>query len=327
VPPAVTIGIVTWTSAEVIEAAIAGVRAQTHRPLQLLVVDNASADATRAALDRLTTPLERVLLDRNTGFSAAHNLAISKSQAPYYLALNPDVSLSPDYVERLVETIAGDSQVGSATGKLLLAADPTRIDSTGIYVVPSQRHFDRGQGDRDAGQYDTPDFVFGVSAAAGLYRRAMLDDVAVDGEVFDEDFFAYREDADLAWRAQLLGWRARYEPAAHALHGRRVRPDARADTPAAINRMSVRNRFLLRIKNQPFRQFVRFAGPALWRDTQVLGYTLLREHSSLPAFADGLRLLPRMWRKRKAILARRRVSAADVDRWFLEPSRPLSPSR
>ncbi len=278
------------------------------------------------ALGHLTGSHERVLLDDNTGFSAAHNLAILRSRAPFYLALNPDVFLFPDFVEHLVDAMDGDSQVGSASGKLLLAGDQTRIDSTGIYLVPAQRHFDRGQGEADVGQYDTPDFVFGASAAAALYRRAMLEDVAVEGEVFDEDFFAYREDADLAWRAQLFGWRARYVPAARALHQRRVRPDARAETPAAINRMSVRNRFLLRIKNQPFRQFVRFAGPGVWRDIQVLGYALLAEHSSLPAFLDVLRLLPRMWRKRRMILARRRVSVRDMDRWFHEPSRPLSPS-
>ena len=86
----------------------------------------------------------------------------------------------------------------------------------------SQRHFDRGAGEIDRGQYDTPGAVFGVSGAAGCYRRAMLDDVAIAGEVFDEDFFAYREDADLAWRAQLLGWDALYVPEATA-HARPAR--------------------------------------------------------------------------------------------------------
>ena len=89
----------------------------------------------------------------------------------------------------------------------------------------------------------------------------MLDDVAVDGEVFDEDFFAYREDADLAWRAQLLGWDALYVPGATATHVRRVTPERRSALPAAINRYGVRNRFLLRLKNQTAGQAARFAAP------------------------------------------------------------------
>ncbi len=325
-PAPVTVGIVSWNSAPYIERAIAAIRQQTHPSIELLVIDNASADGTRGLVERATAPQERTFLDRNLGFSAAHNLLIARSRAPYYLALNPDVFARPDYVAALVDALETDDSVGSATGKLLLADDPSRIDSTGIYLLPSQRHLDRGQSDVDCGQFDVADEVFGVSAAAALYRRPMLDDVAVDGEVFDEDFFAYREDADLAWRARLRGWRAWYVPAAVALHVRRVTPGRRAALPPDINRMSVRNRFLLRIKNQPVPQLLRFAPQALGRDLQVIGYTLLREHSSLPALVDVLRLLPRMWRKRRDILARRRVPVADMNRWFSERSRPLSPS-
>ena len=90
------------------------------------------------------------------------------------------------------------------------------IDSTGIVMLPSIRHLDRGAGELDRGQYDRDEDVFGASGAAALYRRSMLDDVRVDGEWFDEDFFAYREDADLAWRAQWRGWRCRYVAAATA---------------------------------------------------------------------------------------------------------------
>ena len=328
-PALVTVGIVSWNSAPYIERAIAAIRQQTHPSIELLVIDNASADGTRQLVERATAPRERTFLDRNLGFSAAHNLLIARSRAPYYLALNPDVFARPDYVAALVNALEADDCVGSATGKLLLADEPSRIDSTGIYLLPSQRHLDRGQSEIDCGQFDVADEVFGVSAAAALYRRAMLNDVAVDGEVFDEDFFAYREDADLAWRARLRGWRAWYVPAAVALHVRRVIPGRRAALPPDINRMSVRNRFLLRIKNQPVSQLLRFAPQALGRDLQVIGYTLLREHASLPGLVDVVRLLPRMWRKRRHILGRRRVPVADLNRWFSQRSRPreIHPAR
>jgi hypothetical protein len=113
----------------------------------------------------------------------------------------------------------------------------------------------------------------------------MLEDVRLLGEFFDEDFFAYREDADLAWRAQLRGWVCWYVPGARAQHGRRVTPERRKSLPPEINRYSVRNRFLLRLKNQPVVHVARFFVPALSRDLIVVGYVLLREWSSIPAIA------------------------------------------
>lgn len=314
--PLVTVGIVTWHSEAHIAECLAAVADQTHPDIELLVADNDSRDGTRAVLERLTTAGQRVYLERNTGFAAAHNALIARSRGEYYLALNPDVVLDRQYVARLVEACATDARVGSATGKLLRREPPGVIDSTGMVMLPSMRHLDRGAEEEDRGQFDRPDEVFGASGAAALYRRAMLEDVRVEGEWFDEDFFAYREDADLAWRAQLLGWRCRYVPGAVAAHGRRVTPERRADLPPEVNRWSVRNRFLLRMKNQTVRHAIAFAGPALARDLQVVGYVLLREHASIGGLADVVRLLPRTWRKRRAIMARRRASDAELIAWF-----------
>lgn len=314
--PLVTVGIVTWHSEAHIAECLAAVAEQTHPDVELLVADNDSRDGTRAVLERLTTAGQRVYLERNTGFAAAHNTLIARSRGEYYLALNPDVVLDRHYVARLVEACATDPRVGSATGKLLRRDPPGVIDSTGIVMLPSMRHLDRGAEEVDRGQFDRADDVFGASGAAALYTRAMLEDVQVEGEWFDEDFFAYREDADLAWRAQLLGWRCRYVPGAVAAHGRRVTPERRADLPPEVNRWSVRNRFLLRLKNQTLRHALAFAGPALARDLQVVGYVLLREHASLGGLADVMRLLPRTWRKRRAIMGRRRASDAELIDWF-----------
>jgi GT2 family glycosyltransferase len=315
----------------VIERCLDAVRRQTYTPIDLIVVDNASQDGSTSIVERLTAPSERVPLDRNTGYSAAHNLAVSRSHGAYYLALNPDVFASPTFVERLVAALERYPRAGAAGGKLLRPqtendAGPAdgrdRLDSTGIFMLPSQRHLDRGAGEVDAGQYGRLEYVFGASGAAALYRRTMLTDTAIDGEIFDESFFAYREDADLAWRAQLLGWRCLYVPEAVARHVRRVTPERRAGLPAAINRFSVRNRFLLRLKNQTAGEAVRFAGPALLRDLQVLGYVALREWSSLPALADVARLLPSALRKRRAIMSRRRVSSRQMQQWFRQTAEP-----
>jgi GT2 family glycosyltransferase len=335
----VTIGIVTWNSANVIEACLASVRGQTYAPITVRVADNASVDDTRARIERLTTPDERQYFTRNHGFSAAHNALIETSRSDFYLALNPDVVLTPEFVATLVEALARDPRAGSATGKLLRLspggaapdadahahaeahtaasdAEADIIDSTGILMLPSQRHLDRGADREDIGQFPCEEYVFGASGAAALYRRAMLEDTKVAEEYFDEDFFAYREDADLAWRAQLLGWSCLYVPDAIARHGRRVTPERRGDLPAAINYYSVRNRFLLRLKNQTAGHALRFLLPAVARDLQVIGYVLLREHESLGALRDVIRLWPRAWAKRRAIMKRRRRPTHELIAWF-----------
>lgn len=313
--PLVTIGVVTWNSAADLPRCLAAIRAQRHQPIELLVGDNASADGTRAVIEAHTTAAERRYFAANRGFSAAHNALIRESRGAYYVTLNPDVVLDAGFVAALVEAMDAAPGAGSATGKLRRAEPAGVLDSTGVVMHRSQRHFDCGADEPDRGQYDAPGPVFGVSGAAGFYRRAMLDDVAVAGEVFDEDFFAYREDADLAWRAQLLGWDALYVPAATATHVRRVTPERRTQLPAAINRYSVRNRFLLRLKNQTAGQVVRFAVPGLARDAQVVGYVLAREWGSIPGLVDVVRLLPRMLRKRRAIMRRRDRTRA-LDAWF-----------
>lgn len=321
--PLVSIGIVSWNSDAEIARCIECVRAQSYAPIELLVVDNGSSDGTVGCLDGATTPHERVLLPHNTGFSAAHNLAIGRTHGAFYLALNPDVFAERGFVERLVAAMARDARAGSASGKLLRAADERRLDSTGIVLHPSQRHFDRGADEIDRGQYERMEYVFGASGAAAFYRRAMLDDVRIEGEVFDESFFAYREDADLAWRAQLLGWRCLYVPDAVARHVRRVTPERRRSLPASINRASVRNRFLLRMKNQTAAEALRFAWPAFLRDAQVVGYVVAREWSSVPALVDVVRLLPATLRKRRAIMHRRRVTSRYIQRWFRQTAEPF----
>jgi hypothetical protein len=113
-----------------------------------------------------------------------------------------------------------------------------------------------------------------------------------------------------------MGWDCLYVPAARAEHVRRVTPERRASLPPEINRYSVRNRFLLRLKNQTLGHAAWFLLPSLVRDLQVVGYVLVRERSSLPGLVDVARLLPRMLRKRRAVMRRRVRPTRELIRWF-----------
>jgi len=316
-PPSVFVGIVTWHPDPLLARCIASVRAQDHPSITLHVWDNEATDESRALLGSLTAPGEHTCSEDNLGFSGGHNALIQRATSAYYLCLNPDAVLSEGYVRTLVESLEANPEAGSATGRLLRLDDDAVLDSTGIVMTPDQRHLDRGAGEPANGRFLTgPEEIFGTSGAVALYRRAMLDDIAFQGEYFDLAFFAYREDADLAWRAQWRGWSSLYVPAALAWHRRRVTPERRSALPPEINRYSVRNRFLLRLKNQSMGLAWRFAWPGFKRDAQVIGYVLLREWSSIPGLIDVGRLLPRMLAWRRHVLGTRRRQSAELAPWF-----------
>jgi GT2 family glycosyltransferase len=291
-----------------------------------VAVDNASTDDSRTRLEefagRAPFPLHRIDNDRNLGFAAAANQGIRLASSPFVFLLNPDVRLRPETLETLSGSLdLAPSDVAAAGGKLLRCegdglAPTTLLDSTGIVVTRSGRHFDRGAGEPDRGQYDALGEVFGITGAAVLFRKEALAGAAVDGEIFDEDFFAFREDADLAWRLRGFGFRALYDPDAVAYHRRTVTPERRASLSKEVNFHSVKNRFLLRIHHADAGWLLRFGASAILRDLVVLGACLTIEWSSLPAFGWLLRNLPRHLRRRREILARRRVSSAALREWF-----------
>ncbi len=321
----VAVTIVTFNSARYIATCLEHLLAQTWRPLEIVIVDNDSQDDTRGVLARFENRQEiRISYNsQNNGFAGGQNQAIAAApDADWILTLNPDVRLTPLFVRALVNAGEADARVGSVCGKLLSAApdwttaDPPLLDSTGMYFTPNFRHLDRGSKRPDLGQYDEPAYVIGGTAAACLYRKSMIDDISISGEFFDNDFFAYREDADVAWRAQLLGWRSLYVPNATGWHVRSVIPENRSSLPAAINRHSVKNRWLLRIKNTTASLYRRFWWRVTLRDMAVIGGCLLREWGSLGAFLDVMKLWNRTWAKRRIIMARRRASDRELATWF-----------
>jgi GT2 family glycosyltransferase len=324
----VSVLITTYNSAEYLEACLESLRAQTYRPLDVVIVDNASCDGTRAILERARPEFHVIFNDVNAGFAAGQNQAMRAARGRWLLSLNPDVVLSPDFIERLVGTGEMHPDVGAVCGKLLrwnpAATDPRSdvIDSTGIYFTPSLRHLDRGADTPDRGQFNQQEYVFGATGAAALYSRLMVEDISVDGEFFDEDFFAYREDADVAWRAQMMAWKCLYTPKAVGWHVRRVTPERRAQLPSIINWHSIKNRFLMRGKNISSHLYRRCLFPTTWRDLQVIGYCLVVDRKLLSALAQAWKLRHDVMRKRKLIQARRRVSDGELSHWF--SARPVS---
>jgi len=306
--PDVSIVVVSYGSADDLPASLPAAAAQEGVSTELVVVENGDSSRTRELAAE--SGARFLPMPDNRGFAGGANAGIEVTTGRYVLTLNPDCRLAPDFCRALRDRLdAGDAKdAGSASGKILraegagLSATDT-IDSTGIVFTASGRHFDRDSGRKDAPPESTRE-IAGVTGAAGFYRRAALDAVRISTGWFDEDFFLYREDADLALRLRAAGWRSLYVPGAVAYHRRANLPSRRRSIGAVANYHSVKNRFLLRINNAPVPEFRRL--PTLARDLVVLGGCLFVERTSLRAFSYLARHRRRLFGKRAEIAAKRR---------------------
>jgi GT2 family glycosyltransferase len=317
--PLVSIGIVTWNNSDSLSDCLRSILGQDHKNWELIVVDNASSDASPALAAQLF-PEARVIRNiNNTGFCHAHNQAILASNGSYYLALNPDVIMQPGYISVLVSVLEAHPDYGSCAGKLLQSVPNGQaavLDSTGLFIDRQRRQYLRGHAELDAGQYEEGE-IFGVDGAAPLYRRAMLDDTRIDGQYFDEAFFVHKEDVDLAWRARLLGWRCWYAPQAVAVHPRNFRPgQPRERSSPAVRLHAVKNRYLLIIKNESRCGWWQDGINILWYDLKILGFLCLFERSTLKALTMLPAIYPRARSWRREIWKRVKVEPGEIQKWF-----------
>jgi GT2 family glycosyltransferase len=328
---AVAICIVTHNSAADLAGCFESIAALRHRPLEVVVVDCASGDGSLEAARAHAPagiPFQAIGLAENLGFAGGMNVAMARTEAPWVLTLNADARPAPDYLDRLLACAEAHPEIrmGAVTGRLVrpaLDGQPRRLDACGMILTRNWRHLDRGSGEVDRGQWSVPDRVFGATGASSLFRRAALDDAAVEGEIFDSRFHSFREDAELCFRLRERGWEVAYEPAAVCEHRRFNLPERRSAMPAAVNLHSLKNRYLLRIYHQTAGNLARTFVPTLARDLAALGWVLLRERSSLAAYAWLWRNRREIVRRRRLIQGRRTVPAAAIDRWFHRRGEPL----
>ena len=236
--------------------------------IELVIIDNASKDSSLDILKQSELSFKYHRNETNRGFSVACNQGIALSKSPLIMMLNDDVVLGENYLSQLTKLFARCPDLGSATGKLTFAGENGQryIDSTGLELHKhALRPHDRGQGELDDGRFDESGPVFGVSGAAPVYRRQALLDVGP--EVFDESFFAYYEDVDLAWRLHKAGWTALYHADATAEHRRR----GPKDKPAAIRKRAFGNRYVMWAKNESLLSFLSYALIAFpWEVVRIL---------------------------------------------------------
>lgn len=299
---------------DALAATIDGLNRQTRGTDRLAVHVNSAEPTELAALEaKLTelskTPLRFTASTANLGFCGAHNANLARlfdDGCESVVVLNPDLILDARALGLLAET-AGTQGGRALYGPLLELADPSTltasglIDTAGTAWVRGARHLDVRQGEP---MVDLPTEPYDTAAISGacifVPAEAFHEIVRRSGEFFDEDFFAYREDAELGYRAALLGIPSRVVPLARGLHVRRLRGTSRRVDPL-INSLGVRNRFLFAFKYGVRRPGGAFS--ALARDLLVVSGVLLAERSSIGGLQEAWRLRGSMRAKRRLLVS------------------------
>lgn len=292
--PLVSVVVVNFNGLAFLRQCLSALMEQTYHSLEVIFVDNGSKDGSVEYVKRdfpIVTVIEN---DKNLGFAKANNIGIMASKGDLVATLNNDTEAMPEWIGSLVKAMLSDPQAGMCASRMLFMKDRGMVNSTGICVSRSGACWDRGMFEPDVGQYDAPEEVFGPCAGAALYRRSMLDRIGL----FDEDFFAYMEDADLAFRGRVAGWKCLYVPSAVVYHYGSATAGYMSDFSIYYGN---RNIVWSAVKN--------FPGPLLWtslpwilgRSLAVIPYYWLRGHGivALRAKLDALKGMLRMIAKRQ----------------------------
>jgi hypothetical protein len=311
--PKVTAAVLTYDGRELLEVMLPTLLAQRYEDFEVVVIDDGSSDDTVEYLQANWPQVRVVSNPGNLGVAVSLNRGVQAARGEYVALLNNDVELEPEWLGTLVRTLEEHPQAASATGKLLDYHHRDRLEAAGDFMRWSGMSGHRGQGALDGTGYEQPAAVFSPCAGAALYRRSAFERVGL----FDEDFFAYLEDVDWGFRAQLVGFGARYEPAAVAYH------IGGATTGRQIGRFTAllrRNSLLIVIKNHPRDALIRHLPKVVGFQTVSL-YASLRDgilKAHLRELMGLRRLLASMLRKRAVIQRSRRVSRAELET-MMEP--------
>jgi GT2 family glycosyltransferase len=274
-----------------------------------LVIDNASRDGTAAAA--AFHGVGRLALPSRVPYTEAMNLGLRHAGGDVVAMLQADTFVAPGYLSACLAAM-DDPAIGSVAPKLVRTGGPREpdrlplLDAAAMSLNRRRKNGLVGHGSASTSHAVRAE-AFGADGAAALWRREALEDCAVGGAYFDENMPGWGCDADLAWRAQLFGWRAVYEPAAVVHHIRTYSPTTRATATPEDRRTQFRNRLLMIAKNDSRRDLMHDALPLLSYEVLALGYAVLRERELLGGYVEAFRRLPEALRQRRLIQARRRV--------------------
>lgn len=212
--PIVSVIVLNWNGKHYLETCLSSLLGQTYQSLEIILVDNGSADGSVEFVRDRFPEVTIIENDTNLGFAKGVNTGIKASSGRYIATINNDAEADANWVSELVRVMESEPKIGCCGSKMMNYYDRDIIDSTGIEVYHNGNAYDRGAREKDIGQYGSQEEIFGACAGAALYRKQMLDEIGL----FDMSYFAYLEDVDLSFRMHLFSWKCVFVPGAVVYH-------------------------------------------------------------------------------------------------------------
>lgn len=314
--PSCSVIILNWNGRHLLGPCLEALRRQTWQDFEIILVDNASTDGSPEWTVQHYPEVRLLVNERNLGFAEGNNVGFAAARGELLILLNNDTEADPHFLEYLVRVARSDSGIGMVAGVLVFAHRPDYVASAGIRMQWDGVALDYLSGRPLQELAAEPVEIFGPSGGAALYRRAMLEQIGL----FEPAYFVYLEDVDLAWRAQLAGWRCLLAP--QAVAGHVYSASAGQGSPFKSFQLA-RNRWLVLFLNLPAALWLRWAPFISAYELAACAYGLLaRDWQVLRGRMAALKMLPGLWPRRRAVQRMRRVSL-----WSLSPllSPPQAP--
>ena len=323
--PLVSISLLTWNAEKYLKMCLDSIYNQSYSNLEILVLDNGSKDKTIKYIKEQNNLKIIGFNKENIGFSAGHNRIIKESKGDFVLILNQDVILHKDFIKEAIKIFYKDKKIASVQGKIMQWKKGF-IDTTGMIMLKNRRIINRGQGQFDKGQFEKVEEIFGADGAAPIFRKKALEDIKIKSEYFDEDFFCYKEDVDLAWRLRLYGWKAFYQPKSIAYHDRTSGENTALSYFSIIKErlkinkfnkyLSFKNGRLMQIKNEQIGVLIKHLPWFLPKEIGAWVFATIFERYTWKAFLDIFKQMPLALRKRREIMSKKRISSKEISKWF-----------
>ena len=297
----VSIIVVNWNGERFLRDCLGALSGQSYANCEIILVDNGSSDNSVRFAKETFPEVKVIELSENKGFTGGNTAGLEIAQGAFIALVNTDARVDETWLHNLIEPMVRDRTVGICASKLIFTNSLT-LNSAGDGLTTAGVGFNRGLGGSTA-DFNSFELVFGACGAAVLYRRRMLDEIGF----LDDDFFLYDEDTDLNFRAQLAGWKCAYVPTAVAYHVANATARRLSDLHVYYH---TRNLEFVWIKNMPLEIMLRFAHHKIIQELGSFCYLCLRHGKWVPFFKakrDFVRTLPVMLKKRRRILAGKRV--------------------
>jgi GT2 family glycosyltransferase len=275
---------------------------------EVIVVDNGSVDGSREMIEEQYPEVRLLKMPDNMGFAIACNEGIKASNAEYIVLLNNDIEVTPDWLRELYEGMERHPECGMGTTKMMFLDQRDVFYNTGDLFHSWSAGGGRGQGEKDIGQYEKEDYVFGACAGAGIYRREFFNQVGL----FDEDFFIFAEDVDLNMRGQLQGLKSVYLPKAKVFHIGTATVGLYSDRYVYLCK---RNDIWVFIKNYSLSMYFKYLY-SIWKHqfTDIKYFTYRGQGQVLwKSKWDALKMLPQMLFRRLQIQQARTIPDSEIE--------------